>query len=300
MKGRYSKVEKHSFYDIPSTSCQDIPSNTNIHNTNIPRYPKSKYSKINYLCDGSVSTIYEGIAKNSDKVVIKKISKSESWISELNTLMKLRNVSKRIINIIDSYDTFRYVYIVTKLYDGSDLYDNIYDNIPLSFKRGIIIANEIGNAIKDCHDNNVLHLDIKFENYICTNKNLFDSDDNLIADIVLTDFGHSEIVEDINKIHYGVRYGTSYFTCPEGYYYEIFSSKSDVWSFGICFSILMTGDFPFNGRKRDYYKNAIGLSYSDNVLKSSDFIKNILNLCLCPNPLKRPSMSKILELINTV
>ena len=31
-----------------------------------------------------------------------------------------------------------------------------------------------------------------------------------------------------------------------------------------------------------------------------DFIKNILNLCLCPNPLKRPSMSKILELINTV
>jgi len=309
IKGRYAKANVNQqllIHDPPTTSAQDILClRTNDTSSDI-LYPNTRYVSIKNLDDGSASLIYEGYDNQErKKVIIKKISKKEQWRKELDILKRLStSKSGRLLKYIDFFESQRCSYIVTEFYPGSDLYEHINLNVPYSTKKALNLALEMAECIKECHDNNIIHLDIKCENFMVKSDKLFEdsSPNNSRPNIVLIDFGHSEIIpkdESIAKLRKGCSYGTKYFVCPEGYYEKFHSSKSDIWSLAMCLCLLLTGDYPYLGHSDEYYKN----SSIDNISLTMDVDPEILDLfvdSLNSIPFKRPTIDQFIKRIKNI
>jgi serine/threonine protein kinase len=114
----------------------------------------------------------------------------------------------------------------------------------------------------------------------------------------LIDFGHAEIIsenESIEKLRRGFNYGTTYYTCPEGHYERIYSSKSDIWSLGICLSLLVTGDYPFHGKRHEYYRNSI---HNNLCIKDvSPEMEKLIHKTLNSIPYERPTIREFIKTI---
>ena len=224
-------------------------------------HPSTKYTFEKKIGDGSASKIY--ICKENDtntKVIIKRIHKKEEWKSELHILKLLTN-TKKLLEFLDIFISDRFVYIVTKFYEGFDLFEHIDINVPLGEEYTRLLVREMAICIKECHDMGIAHLDIKCENYMVLDMN----DPNLI----LIDFGHAEKIE-LDQYKQGFsKYGTSFYLCPEGYH-NMYSFKSDTWSLGICIYLFLTGDYPFDGNDDDEYEYN---SKNCNILTNKTFLK---------------------------
>jgi len=308
IKGKYTNSvleQQLSIHDPPTTSAQDLLTIRANDTSSDILYPSTRYKSVKSIGDGSASLILEGYdLEENKKVIIKKISKKECWRQELETLKKLReSTSGRILRYLDFFESHRCSYIVTEFYDGLDLFEHIDINVPYSLRKGMLLILEMAKCIKECHDNNIIHLDIKCENYMVKSQKLFLEDK---PNIVLIDFGHAEIIPQVQSIHQlrrGFNYGTSYFTCPEGYLEKIYSSKSDIWSLGVCLCLLLTADYPYKGRKQEYYHN----STLNNISLSKDLDAETISLIkasLHSNPLERINIddfiSRVLKILSSL
>lgn len=253
---------------------------------------KNRYKYLYKICSGSSSKLYKAYDKNEcQHVIIKKINKNNEWFNEIYMLYMLKN-NNNIINIIDIYDSSLYIYIVFKYYcSDKDILKKIQNDIPYTEYKGKILLKKMLDCIKICHDSNISHLDIKFDNFIYSH---YKSD--VDYSIVLIDFGHSEILPKNKLKKHNTSYGTSYFLCPEGFkgYRSLFS---DIWSFGICVYILLIGEYPFNGSSEDeYVHNLKSNRLRKNLLNNiSDDAKDVIIKCLKHDPFDRPTVN---ELVN--
>ncbi len=301
LRGRYSKLDlkKLLFFDYPSTSSQDMVLTRNTDTSHDINYPNKRYKYLRNITDGSASIIYEGYDKlNDKKVIIKKIKKNECWRKELEILELIKHkTSDRILKIVDYYESQRRSYIVTEFFEGLDLFEHVELNSPYTEYKWLQLLKEMASCIKECHDNNVIHLDIKCENFMVKTKHLFEND-KFTGKIVLIDFGHADNF-GINVLKKGYNYGTTYYLCPEGYHEGISSSKSDIWSFGVCMSLILTGDFPYLGSSREYYKNCGIENIKLNKRISNDSYA-VLKKCLKPYPSDRPSINEVIDDISAL
>ena len=88
-------------------------------------------------------------------------------------------------------------------------------------------------AIKYCHDNNILHRDIKLDNILLHNKH-----------VKLCDFGVSRITIPGQVIK--EQCGTPAYIAPEIIARKGYSgTKADIWSLGILLYAMLTGTVPF-------------------------------------------------------
>ena len=302
IKGRYKKTdytERLGFYEPPTTSCQDmIGLRTNDTSTDTG-YPSKIYDFVKKLGDGSASTIHMGKNKSTEeKVIIKKISKREEWKKELSVLKNFEDsTSGRILKYIDYFESQRNSYIVTEFYTGFDLFEHIDLNVPYTEDMSYKLLSEMAKCVKECHDKNIVHLDIKCENFMVKKDKLFSEGNVDSGNVVLIDFGHAEKITDksIDDIRIGYNYGTTFYLCPEGYE-KVYSSKSDIWSLGICLSLLATGDYPFYGDEKEFMLNAVhgNMALSKSVGNRTSII---LHTCLDSDPRKRPTIDQLISML---
>lgn len=250
------------------------------------KHPNHKYKFLRKFGEGSASNIYVSLNKDTNKETItKRISKDDEWKMELKILKLIKeNPTKRLLELEDHYETEKFLYIITKKYEGYDLFDHIDVNIPYDDTNARKLIREMCKCIRDCHKLGVAHLDIKCENFMVL--------DPHIPRLVLIDFGHSEQVS--NGLKKGCsKYGTSYYLCPEGYDHY-YSKKSDIWSLGICAHLILTGDYPFNGCSRKYDKAVCNdeLRISPKICQSA---RDFIGKSLCGNPENRPNIHQLLE-----
>jgi serine/threonine protein kinase len=308
-KGKYRNKDLNEslhFFEEPNTSCQEPACvNSTLKDT---EYPTKKYNFIKKIADGSIGTIYKGYDTVNEKyVIIKCISKKQAWRKELIILKYISSIDESknhfLLNIIDFFESDRYAYIVTEFYDNHDLFEHIDINIPYTKDIGYKIVYKMAKCIQFCHENNLLHLDIKCENYMV--RNMFDvyneNKDSKSVELTLIDFGHSERVnpnESINKLRRGHNYGTAFYLCPEGYQ-KIYSAKSDIWSLGVCIYMIFTKKYPFDGFQNDdekkYLYNASKGNYIDQEVELGRDLNNILKRCLDPEPRNRPDIDEVVN-----
>ncbi len=290
------EIKSKNIINMPRSSAQDIYS-LYLFNTKKRYKQSSNYTFINKLCIGSVSYIYTGKNKSGELVVIKKISKTEEWKKEISNLLHIRGkTTNRVIKLYDYFETRFNIFIITSFNNSVDLLSHCMEIIPYSEYKSLQLFREMCYAIKECHDLNVVHLDVKLDNFLVNPGVLF-SKDLLVGTITLIDFGHSEYInngniETMEKLK--SEYGTEFYSCPESVYFKKFSSKSDIWSLGICYAILVNGIFPFEGieNSKMYYENCITSNFSLRKLSSLSY--NIIKLCLNPIPKKRPNINTLI------
>ncbi|CDW82977.1 protein kinase domain containing protein [Stylonychia lemnae] len=151
---------------------------------------------------------------------------------------------------------------------------------------------QIGSAINYCHQQNIVHRDIKLENI------LINDAEDLSKGIKIIDFGISGKIEKSIEQH---KAGTIRYCPPELISETSFKADPsfDVWSLGILLYRMAYGDFPFNGDDWKTIKGKImkaEFDFPENFENPvSDTCKALIRLMLNKNPDKRPKLYQLIK-----
>jgi calcium-dependent protein kinase len=137
-------------------------------------------------------------------------------------------------------------------------------------------------AIRYLHDHNVVHRDLKLENFLFET----DSED---SELILIDFGLSQIYYPNEVILNPV--GTPYYVAPE-VLNGAYGNKCDVWSIGVIAYMLVSGTPPFYGKTDNDTLRAVQkgrLTFAPALFdhispECKDFIKSCLNRAVTHRP----------------
>lgn len=218
--------------------------------------------KGNHDINSKLSKIFIIKDHDDNKYICKRIK--ENLYNQNEWLNPLKINKNSVIKFNELYYRKGYYYLISNYNNEKDLhYYVIKKNKNLGTISTIILL--MSNCIKDCHDNNIVHLDIKLENFIVMNKNPLK--------LQLIDFGFSQNKE-YGKLKETL--GTINYIAPEIIKSKTYSKASDIYSLGISIIYLITK------------KNEIKL-IKDELLKL--FILTMIS----KNPSLRPTIEKVIE-----
>jgi serine/threonine-protein kinase len=127
-------------------------------------------------------------------------------------------------------------YIAMEFLEGTDLEHIIADGTPLPVAQKIGYMVQAARALDYAHKRGVVHRDIKPANIVVTKD----------GTIKVVDFGIARLV-DTSRSQTGLLIGTVNYMSPEQVRGERCDGRSDIFSFGVMFYELLSGQRPFNG-----------------------------------------------------
>lgn len=190
---------------------------------------------------GGMARVYLAVQKKFGRLVALKVMSAD--------YSKDPNFRKRFVresrinaqlshpNIVQVYDVGlheNYLYLVMEYLRGGDLNDKLKTGLHIHDL--IRVVRDISRALDFAHDKGYIHRDIKPENI------LFRED----GSAVLTDFGIAKVVDSgANLTRHGTVVGTPQYMSPEQAAGRKLDGRSDIYSLGVVFYRMLTGDVPF-------------------------------------------------------
>jgi serine/threonine protein kinase len=143
-----------------------------------------------------------------------------------------------IINLRDVSEAGGRPYYIMEYKDGGSLHDFFKKNQPLQLQVVIELILKLLKALTVIHKKGILHRDLKPDNVLI----------NEAGEPVLIDFGIARLEDgdSSNKTKTGISLGTPAYMSPEQWEGKKISERSDLYSIGILFYELLTGQVPFS------------------------------------------------------
>jgi serine/threonine protein kinase/tetratricopeptide (TPR) repeat protein len=126
------------------------------------------------------------------------------------------------------------VFIVMEYIDGQELKNKI-DESSFSLNETLEIATSIANGLQAAHEKGIIHRDIKSSNIMVTGD----------GKVKIMDFGLAKVAGGAMITKENSTLGTLAYMSPEQAQGKKADHRSDLWSFGIVFYELLTGELPF-------------------------------------------------------
>ncbi len=142
-------------------------------------------------------------------------------------------------NIVTVYDVGEYqgtAYMAMELLDGTDLVSFCSKDSLLPFDDVVKIVSTVAVALDYAHKNGVVHRDVKPGNIRILSR----------GDIKVVDFGIAKVM-DTSKTQAGVIIGSPNYMSPEQIEGRAVDGRTDLFSLGVLFYELLTGEKPFVG-----------------------------------------------------
>ena len=260
-----------------------------------------KLSK-NIVSSGATSLLYIGENNQKEKFAVKRVVKSgvvkkqKMLIREAELCFKLNH--KNIIKYYEIYEDINFINIVMELGD-TDLFELIVNSpneiVPDLFTIDVLI--QIFEVIDYLHSNNIIHCDIKPENFVLK----FDkSNKNNVPILKLIDFGNSRNmgIGDNAKLKNFV--GTKEYMAPEIFEDNCFNEKVDEWAAGIIMYNMLTGCDPFKGESDSNYREKILYKEINFNLIKNERLRDLNKKLLERYVAKRISAREALEEIKSI
>ena len=203
---------------------------------------KAQDTKINRLV--AIKTIR--FSDEFEEDVIKEIK--ERFFREAEIAGQLSHPS--IVVIHDVGDDDELTYMAMEYLEGEDLDKFINKENLLPLRKALSVVAQIAEALDFAHQAKVIHRDIKPANVMLL-KN---------GRVKVTDFGIAKAISS-SRTKTGVILGTPNYMSPEQIMGQKIDSKSDIFSLGVLFYQLLTGELPFHGA------NLSGLLYQITQVK---------------------------------
>lgn len=245
------------------------------------------------LGEGMSGQVHLGTNRRSgEKVAIKSfklsgLSKSDQKELKSECQMFLLMDHPHVARLLDVYDTNDAISLVTECLAGGELFSRVQEMGKFSEKEAAKDTKQMLLAIRYIHSHNVIHRDIKLENF------LYETKEN--KHIKLIDFGFAKIVDQNSKVSENC--GTLHYMAPEvltGKY----NSQCDIWSLGVSVFILLFGRFPFGGSDRKVKEQIKAGKYfvePDQWNSISPAARDFLEKMLVVDPIKRMTSAMALE-----
>lgn len=141
-------------------------------------------------------------------------------------------------------------------------------------------------ATKHIHDHRILHRDLKTQN-IFMSKN---------GQIKLGDFGIARVLQHTSDCA-KTAIGTPYYLSPEIWQNMPYNQKSDVWSLGCILYEMVTLKHAFDATSiKGLVLKILRNNYPEIPKQYSKDLKDLISSMLIKDPVKRPSINKVLEM----
>jgi len=206
-----------------------------------------RYEILMELGKGAMGTVYKGRDPRINRLLaIKTIRFSDEF--EENQLQEIKDrffseaelagklSHPGIVSIFDIGEDYDLTYMAMEFLDGDDLDKYCKKGSLLPIRQLLDIVTETANALEYAHNNGVIHRDIKPANIMLL-KN---------GSIKVTDFGIAKSMSS-SKTRSGVILGTPNYMSPEQITGRKIDARSDIFSLGVVFYQLLTGELPFKG-----------------------------------------------------
>jgi len=172
------------------------------------------------------------------------------------------------------------LFIAMAYYEGETL-DKKIEEKPLSIEETIDIAIQIAQGLAKAHEKEVVHRDIKPANIMVTKEEV----------VKVLDFGLAKFSTQTKLTKQSTTLGTVSYMSPEQVKGEEVDHRTDIWSVGVIFYEMLTGQVPFKGEYETAVMYAILNDTQEPVMGLRIGIplelQWIINKCLQKSPVDR-------------
>ncbi len=189
----------------------------------------------------------------------------------LSTQVTHRNV----VRIYDLGEADGMKFITMEYVEGADLRTLIHERTKLPTDEVVEIISQVCNALQAAHAVGVIHRDLKPQNIMREESS---------GRIIVMDFGLARTLDGDGMTQTGALVGTMEYMSPEQALGKSLDQRSDIFSLGLIFYELLTGEAPFRADSalasliKRTQERAVPVSHHDSTISGP--IDRIVNRCL--------------------
>ena len=194
-------------------------------NSELDKYEKFQKEKLSL---SKKCSIYKLNFKNTN--IISKQTSEKNFRNEVFILSKLSH--NNIIQLLDANPLNHTIYL--PYYPEGDLFTYVENNgNKFDIVQVFSLFSKLIPSVKYCHSENIVHKDIKLENFVMHREM-----------IILIDFEMSERIENENELQKSlIQFGTPQYRSPEGRNLH-FTKATDIWCLGVMLYIMRYLEYP--------------------------------------------------------
>ncbi|OIO04873.1 MAG: hypothetical protein AUJ52_14470 [Elusimicrobia bacterium CG1_02_63_36] len=196
------------------------------------------------LGKGGMGVVYEAedltlarsvaIKRMREEIVSSK-KELDMFLSEARLVASLKH-----LNLVEIYSIFReheQLYLVFELVTGRSLHELLENGEPLPYETVKDIVRQAAEGLDYAHSKKVIHRDLKPSNIMMTRDSI----------VKIMDFGLAhQAKKTVAKLTKADAWGTPPYMAPEQELGSV-SRESDLYSLGVVYYEMMTGEIPFQG-----------------------------------------------------
>lgn len=204
----------------------------------------SHYKILEKLGSGGMGVVYKAEDTKLKRTVALKFLPPEltrdedakgRFIHEAQAASSLEHNNICNIHEIDETEDGQ-IFIVMACYEGQALKERI-EHRPLKLTEALDIATQIAEGLAKAHEKDIVHRDIKPANIMMTTDGV----------VKIVDFGLAKLAGRTKLTKSGTTMGTVAYMSPEQTRGEDVDERADIWSLGVVFYEMVTGQQPFKG-----------------------------------------------------
>ncbi|KAG7509431.1 tyrosine-protein kinase Blk [Solea senegalensis] len=254
--------------------------------------PRETLKMLKKLGAGQFGEVWMGYYKNTQKVAIKTLKEGtmapEAFLQEANLMKQLQH--DRLVRL-HAVVTKEPILIVTEFMINGCLLDFLKtdEGKKLQLNKLIDMSAQIAEGMAYIERKNYIHRDLRAANILVN--------DTLHCKIA--DFGLARIIESEYTAQEGAKFPVKW-TAPEAINFGTFSIKSDVWSFGILLTEIVTyGRIPYPGMTNPEVIRSLDKSYRMPCPdRCPEELYDIMNMCWKQKPENRPTFEFLQNILN--
>jgi len=201
-----------------------------------------RYEILDLLGQGGMGAVYKARDREVDREVALKVIRPELTGHpdivrrfKLELILARQVTHKNVVRIFDLGEAEGAKFISMEFVDGRDLKSLLAERGKYKPEEAIGIIEQVCHALDAAHTAGVIHRDLKPQNIIVDKH----------GRVAVMDFGIARTTEASGLTQTGVLMGTPEYMSPEQAKGEEVDSRSDLFSLGIIFYELLTGQTPY-------------------------------------------------------